>query len=69
MFYPLRCASFCDKNRNLAHYHNFLLRMKRKAADKSMEQRYLKEFKATCKTSGESELKQQKEMVQRSVML
>ena len=30
------------------------------AADKILEQRFLKEFKATCKNSGESELKQQK---------
>ena len=33
---------------------------KRKAADKSyLEQRFLKEFKATCKSSGELELKKQ----------
>ena len=34
--------------------------MKHKAADKTLEQRFLKKFKATCKNSSESELKQQK---------
>ena len=30
---------------------------KRKAADNTLGQRFLEEFKATCKNSGESELK------------
>ena len=40
-------------------YSRFLLQLKHKAVDKTLEQCFLKEFKATCKTSGESELKQQ----------
>ena len=60
MFYPLLCASFCDKNGNLALNHRFLLQTKSKPADKTLEQRFLKEFKATCKNFGEVELKQQK---------
>ena len=33
--------------------------MKRKAVDKTLEQHFLKEMKATCQNSFESELKQQ----------
>ena len=36
-----------------------LLQTRRKAGHKTLEQRFLKEFKATYKTSGEAELKQQ----------
>ena len=43
----LLCALFCDKNGNLAHDHRFLLQTKCKAADKTLEQCFLKEFKAT----------------------
>ena len=59
MFYLLLCASFCDKNGNLAHNNRFLLHMKRKTADKTLEQHFLKKFKAACKNSSESELKEQ----------
>ena len=60
IFYSLLCASFCDKNRNLAHSHRFLLQIN-EAADKTLEQCFLKEFKASCKNSDESELKQKKQ--------
>ena len=40
--------------------HRFLLQTKRKAADKALEQCFLKEFKAMCKNSDESELNQKK---------
>ena len=43
--------TFCEKNGNIG----FLLRMKHKAADKTLEQHFLKESKATCKNSSESE--------------
>ena len=46
--------------------------MQNSNTDKTMDQRFLNEFKATCKNSGESELKQQKlqcEKSFRSVML
>ena len=36
----------------------FCRKTKRKAADETFEQRFVKEFKATCKKSSESELKQ-----------
>ena len=39
----------------------FYHKTKRKPADKTLEQHFLKEFKATCKNHhGDSELKQQK---------
>ena len=38
----------------------FLFFLKKRDVDKTLEQRFLKEFKATCKESGESDLKQQK---------
>ena len=56
----LLCASFCHKNGNLAHNHRSLLQMKCKREDITLEQSFLKEFKATCKNSSESELKQRK---------
>ena len=56
----LSFASFCDEKGNLAHNRRFILLTKHKAADKILEQRLLKEFKATCKNSSESELNQQK---------
>ena len=37
---------------------HFYHKTKRKAADKNLEQSLLKEFKATCKNTIESELKQ-----------
>ena len=49
MFYPLLCASVCTKNRN-----RFLLQVKHKTVDKTLEQCFLKKFKATCKNSAES---------------
>ena len=71
MFYSLHCSSFCDKNGNLAHNHRFSLQRKRKAADETFEQRFLKEFKITCENSGESEMKEEKrsEIRHGSVML
>ena len=59
MFYLLLCGSFCDKNRNLAHNHSFLLQTKRKATDETLEQCFRKEFEAACKNAGESVLKKQ----------
>ena len=56
--YPLLCASFCDKNGNVAH--QLLLQTMRKAADKTFERHFQKEFKDTCKNSSESDLKQQR---------
>ena len=56
----LLCTLFCDKNGNLAYNHRFLLQTKPKAVDKTFDQHFLKEFKATCKNFGESDLKQQK---------
>ena len=53
------CVSFCDKNVNFAHNHRFLFDVKHKTVDKALEQRFLKEFKATCKNSSESELRHQ----------
>ena len=40
-FFPMPCASFCDKNGNRAHNRSFLLQTKRKAADRTFEQRFL----------------------------
>ena len=57
IFYSLLYFSFCDKNGNLAHNDKFLLQTKCRAADKSLEQCFLKEFIAACKNSGEFELK------------
>ena len=55
LFFPLFCTLFCDKNRNHANIHRFLyLYAKCKTGDKTLEQRFLKEFKGTCKASGES---------------
>ena len=58
------CVLFCDKkkkNRNLAHNHRFLVQTKKiRETDKILGQCFLKEFKATCKKFGESELKQQR---------
>ena len=52
--------AFCDKNGNLAHNHKFLNMYKKcKTADKTLEQYFLHEFKATCKNASEAELKQQ----------
>ena len=47
VFYLQFCTPFCDKNGNLAHNDRFLLQMKREATDKTVGQRFLKEFKAT----------------------
>ena len=38
---PMPCASFCDKNGNRAHNRSFLLQLKRNAADRTLEQRFL----------------------------
>ena len=57
----IRCFVFrFVNNGNLAHNHKFLLQTKCRAVDKSLEQRFLKEFKATCKSFSKSELKHQK---------
>ena len=61
MFYPLFCASgfVGDKIEILTIIIGLLLDTKRKTADKTLEQCFLKEFKAACETLGESsELKQ-----------
>ena len=47
-------------NYNYGQDFRFNHETKPKAVDKTLQQRFLKEFKATCKNSGESELKQQK---------
>ena len=60
MLYLLLYPSFCDENGNLALNHSFFLQTNCKAADKTLEQRFLEKFKATYKNSGEFELKQQK---------
>ena len=52
--------SVCDKNGNHTDNHRFLLRMNHKAMNKTLGQRFLKDLKATCKTSGDYELNQQK---------
>ena len=55
-FYPLLYASFAIKRQHFRFYH----KTKRKAGDRILEKRFLKELKATCKNSGKAELKQQK---------
>ena len=60
VLYLLIRTSFCDKNVNAARNQRFLLLTKRKATNKTLDQRFLKEVQAKCKKSGESELKQQK---------
>lgn len=50
-----------DKKGNLAHKQGFLLQMNCKAMDKTLaRQRFVKELRTTCKTSGKLELKQKK---------
>ena len=56
----LQCFMHCfllrsvtDKTGNLAHNHRFLLQTMGKAADNTLEQRFLKEFKASGKNSSE----------------
>ena len=65
MFYPLFCAlCFAIKMEILPIIdHRFLLQTKHKAADKTFEQCFLKEFKASCKSFSESEVKQEKAMI------
>ena len=60
MFYLLSFVLSFVIKRDFAHNHRFLLQKKHKATDKTLEQCFLKELKATYKTSSESELKQQK---------
>ena len=59
MFYSLlytSCAiKTCDYRQDFRFYH----KTKCKETGKTLGQLFLKEFKATCKNSGESELKQQ----------
>ena len=50
----------CNKNYDHGQDFHFYHKTKRKAADKTLEQRFLKEFKDTCNTSGDSELKEPK---------
>ena len=47
------------------HFHH---KMKCKVADKTLEQCFLMEFKATCKNSAEFELKQRKQNKKRCEM-
>ena len=58
----IHCLALCFviKTEILPIIIGFLLQTKNKAADKTLEQHFLKEFKATCEKSGESEIKQQK---------
>ena len=58
MFYPL--LFICNRNYDYGQNFPFYHKTKCKAADKTLEQSFLKEFKATGKKSGESEPKQQK---------
>ena len=62
MFYLLLRASFAIKTYDLCNGQDFHFyhKMKRKAADNTLEQCFLKEFKATFKNPGEAELNQQK---------
>ena len=53
---PREFQETCDYGQDFCFYH----KTKRKATDKTLEQHFLKEFKATCKNTSESELKQQK---------
>ena len=53
MFYPLLYSSFALKTMIMGKIS--VLITKHKAADKNLEQRHPKEFKTTCKNSGESE--------------
>ena len=59
MCYLLLCASVATKTYDYGQEFHFYHKTKWKAADKTLEQHFLKEFKATCKNSDESELKQQ----------
>ena len=56
-FYPLLCALLAIKNLCLWAILRFYHKTKCKAANKALEQHYLKEFKAIFKNAGESELK------------
>ena len=47
----------------------FLLLTKRKTADKTLKQCFLKEFKATCKSSSESELNNRKQSEMKCYLL
>ena len=60
MFYLLLCASFTIKSHDYGQDFHFYHKTKCNSVDKTLEQRFLKELKATCKNSVESELKQQK---------
>ena len=60
MFYLLVCASFAIKTYDCGQDFRFYQKTMCKGADKTSEQRFLKEFKATSKNSGECELKQTK---------
>ena len=53
------CFALCDKIYDYEQDFSFSHKMKRKASDKTLEQHFLKEFKATCKNCSEPELKQQ----------
>ena len=60
MFYLLLCALFSIKSYDYEQDFHLYHITKPKAADKTLEQCFLKKFKATCKNSGECELKQEK---------
>ena len=60
MFYPLLCTLLAVKTYDCGQDVCFYHKMNCKAADKTLEQRFLKELKAACKNPGESELKEQK---------
>ena len=59
LLYLLFSASFAIKTYDYGQHFYFYHKTKCREMDKTLEQGSLKEFKATCKTSGESELKQQ----------
>ena len=60
MFYALLCTSFAIQTYDIGQDFPFYHKPKCKAVDETLEPGFLKEFKATGKRSGESELKQQK---------
>ena len=59
VLYPVFALHLQIKKHDYGHDFRFYHKtFKRKVADKTLQQRFLKEFKATCKNSIESELKQ-----------
>ena len=60
MLSPLLYASSSIKTYDYEQDFHFYHKTNHKAVEKTSEHHFLKEFKATCKDSGESELRQQK---------